>query len=335
MKFKIWLENNDINVKVDLSHFKLLIIKELKELHYFSVSRQSNLRNFKIDINLIKKGLKNFNKLPDLLNNLNNKKYIKDLIKEAEKWYLSLPILGSGEEKFSAMKATRHLSDYEDSFDVKEEDEPEPSHEEDAEEIISKTRENMEVLKKEIESIIQNTDWNGSSVTIKPNPGYEYGNTISFEPTESAEIIVGQKSALFTLFRINGKNEVGDIIEGGEEEEEFFSNNSEKNDYYTLIEELRRPGSTSVGKNLTLYTARPIEDREYFRKTKTLPINLFLTSSYDHASGLASDLSTSGGARDVYRVKINSKYLTQTLDGAINYYMVRKENAPVESINLI
>jgi len=333
MKFKIWLENNDINVKVDLSHFKSLIIKELKELHYFSVSRQSNLRNFKIDINLIKKGLKNFNRLQDLLNNLNNKKDIKDLIKEAEKWYLSLPISGNGEEKFLAMKAVRHLGDYEDSFDVKEEDIPEPNHEEDAEEIISKTKENMEILKKEIENIISNTDWKGSSVTIKPNPGYEHG-TISFEPTESAEIIVGQKSALFTLFKINSKNEVEDIIEGGEEEEEFFSNNNEKNDYYTLIEELRKPGSTSVGKILTLYTARPIEDREYFRKTKTLPINLFLTNNYDHANGIASDLSTSGGARDVYRVKINSKYLTQTLDGPIKYYMVRKENAPIESINL-
>ena len=89
-----------------------------------------------------------------------------------------------------------------------------------------------------------------------------------------------------------------------------------------------------MGKILTLYTARPVEDRDRFQNTKTLPINLFLTSSLDHATGLADDLSTKGGRRDVYKVRINSKYLTQTLEGSVKYYMVRKDNAPIENISL-
>jgi hypothetical protein len=36
---------------------------------------------------------------------------------------------------------------------------------------------------------------------------------------------------------------------------------------------------------------------------------------------------------EIWKVRIDSKYLTQTLDGPIKYYMVTKDKAPVVSIS--
>ena len=83
-------------------------------------------------------------------------------------------------------------------------------------------------------------------------------------------------------------------------------------------------------KILTLYTARPRKDREQLLANKTLPINVFLTDSQEHAEGLAIDLSGGQGTRDIWMVKINSTYLTKTLDGPVKYYQLTKEHAPME-----
>lgn len=326
MRFKIWLEQNGELITINLQKFTIKINNAIEELLEFAVSRKQSLKNFKIDLNLIKNNLKNYDRLPNLLLDLKNNKNLKYWVDEIYKWYRS-----NKDSSYDTFKAFQHLSNYEESLNDKE-DIDENSYKLWAKEIIDKTKKNMEVIKNEIENILERSNWNGSKVLIEPNEAYEH-NRVALDETDSADITVG-KNGHFTLFNINDKKEIDDIIEGGEEDEEFFSNIDEKNDYYTLIEELRNPGSSSVGKILTLYTARPVEDRNRFTSTKTLPINMFLTNSLDHAQGLSYDLSTSGGRRDVYRIKINSKYLTQTLDGNIKYYMVRKDNAPVESINL-
>lgn len=330
MNFKIWLESNNQNITINLDKYKNKIFLKAKELADYATSRGESLKTFKLNLNLINSSLKNFNKLNQFLFDLKNNKNLDEWKKEIYDYYSSLPI--SSNEKTLAFNAFRHIGDYIESLD-KETTDYHKDYIEYANETIEETKKNMILIKSEIESAIARSDWGGSSIKILPNESYDYGGEISFEGTDSAHIIVG-KDGLFTLFKINGINEIDDIIEGGEEDDEFFANSSEKNDYYTLIEELRMPGAGSKGKVLTLYTARPSLDRSYFQNTKTLPINLFLTNNLNHALGLADDLSTSEGKRDVYKVRINSKYLTQTLDGNIKYYMVRKDDAPIESISL-
>ena len=85
---------------------------------------------------------------------------------------------------------------------------------------------------------------------------------------------------------------------------------------------------------MTLYTARPKRDRQQLLTSQTLPINVFLTDDEEHAYGLAHDLSDEGETRDVWIVRINSKYLTKTLDGPIKYYQITTDDAPMD-INLI
>ena len=106
---------------------------------------------------------------------------------------------------------------------------------------------------------------------------------------------------------------------------------NEKQDYYNLVDYLQNPNKKE--QILTLYTARPVKDRKFYSKTNYLPAGVFLSNSLDHVDGLASDLSSSD-RRDVYKVRINSKYLIKTLDGLIKYYMV-KNDSPFERISLL
>jgi hypothetical protein len=122
--------------------------------------------------------------------------------------------------------------------------------------------------------------------------------------------------------------DIDDVIDGGDED--FFSSPQVQADYFNLINELKKPGSTSRGKTLTLYTARPKADRERYLKSPSLPVNVFLSNTYDHVEGIARDLATKEGERDIWKVRIDSRYLTQTLDGLVKYYQVTTDNAPAK-----
>ena len=63
-----------------------------------------------------------------------------------------------------------------------------------------------------------------------------------------------------------------------------------------------------------------------------LPVNIFLSDRYDHVEGLSVEY---GEERDIWKVRIDSKYLTQTLDGKVKYYQVTVPNAPVVSMMLL
>ena len=67
--------------------------------------------------------------------------------------------------------------------------------------------------------------------------------------------------------------------------------------------------------------------------SKSLPSNIFLTNNYNHALGLASDLGHNE-IRDIWKVRIDSKYIIKTLDGPIKYYQTVSD-APVISMELI
>jgi hypothetical protein len=231
-------------------------------------------------------------------------------------------------------QAWQHLLDYEETMRGIDENYETPIRQA-HEKVIQQSQANMEKIGQMIQNAINNIeDWSGSPVTIEARESWTTYNAIAYDAADSASVTVGQ-DASFTLFPMeNGKWEIDDIIEGGGyDEEEFFSQPGVKSDYYSLINELRNPGSVSKGKNLTLYTARPTSDRNFYQNTNFLPINVFLTNSASHAEGLAHDLSA-GEPRDVWKVRINSKYLTLTLDGPVKYYMVTKDKAPIESISL-
>ena len=96
----------------------------------------------------------------------------------------------------------------------------------------------------------------------------------------------------------------------------------EQSQYQNLVMELKKPGSTSRAKKVTLvlWTARPTKDRDRYEGARDIPSNIFLSSSSQDAWGLAHDL---GGneVRDLWRVEIDASNVIQTLDtGRIRQY---------------
>lgn len=143
----------------------------------------------------------------------------------------------------------------------------------------------------------------------------------------------------FTLF-VNsdtGKIEqVEDVLEGGDMD--FFhgpQGPTIAKVYFDLIKEIQHPGSSQTGKDILLYTARPVKDRRQFEGARTLPPNLFLANSLDHVEGLATDLGSE--RRDVWKVRINTKHLVLTNDaGRVKYYqIVGDKPVPVQNLELI
>lgn len=199
------------------------------------------------------------------------------------------------------------------------------------EENIKKTQENMHIALNIINQAISRINgWGNSPIMVEAEPSNdEYGKR-TFEPSRYMSIYVG--GVLFTA-SMDDNNNIVDIDDIIEDDGDDFETAIIKKDYYSLINELKNPGSSSKGKILTLYTARPTKDREFYNNTNYLPINLFLTNSASHAEGLAHDLS-SGEIRDVWKVRIDSQYLTQTLDGSVKYYMVTTDKAPIKTISL-
>ena len=222
----------------------------------------------------------------------------------------------------SLYSAIRHINDYYDSKDIDPVNDVE--YYDLADKSVAETNKNMLILKQKIESTISSLQWNGSTVTIKPE--MPSSNDDLVPSSDSASIVIG-KEALFSYFSNRDKFEIDDILD----DDDFFSSNEEKQDYYNLISNLQNPNQKE--QILTLYTARPAKDKEFYSKTNYLPSGIFLTNSFNHADGLAGDLAGSEERRDVYKVKINSKYLIKTLDGPIKYYQAIKDS-PVQSINL-
>ena len=208
--------------------------------------------------------------------------------------------------------------------------------------ILSESNVNVQKIQNIVQKAIGSIgEWNGSPVVIKsdlpPEESHLRGPDYT-KPIEDAYITVVGPTEWggelgFSFFNSEEGIIIDDVLEAGDAD--FFSdaNTTATSDYFNLVRELRNPGSSSKGKNLTLYTARPTKDRELYMNATQVPANLFLTNSFDRASGIASDLGRNE-VRDVWRVRINSKYLIQTLDGHVKDYQVTSE-APVISMELV
>jgi len=170
-------------------------------------------------------------------------------------------------------------------------------------------------------------DWlegQGDSVHIKVKSP---GNSAEYDPD-------------FTLFTQDGKVEdIGDIIDS--DDYDFFRSPEATSDYFNLIAELRQPGSTTRGKPMKLYTARPRRDRATYmgaKQSKMVPSGLWATTSYSRAVGLAlpGELGASDAdTRDVFEIGVNSKYLILHYDGGnfTDYQLTSKTGkVPIISI---
>lgn len=318
LTFFQFLENINSLVIINLENYKKQAFYKAKELLSYAKDRKEKLEQFKLDLNLIKNTLKEYPKLQELIQTLNsnNLSKIRIMMNDANDW------ARKQKDFFSFYSAIRHVNDYYDSKDVDEINDNE--YLELAEKSIEETNKNMLVIKQKIENIINNMEWNGSIITINPEMPNSMEDPVP--SADSASIVIG-KEALFSYFSDDGKYHIDDISE----DDDLFSSNEEKQDYYNLIHALQNPNKKD--QILTLYTARPIKDREFYTNTNYLPANIFLSNSFSHVDGLAGDLQGTEERRDIYKVRINSKYLIKTLDGNIKYYQVIKD-APVESISL-
>lgn len=308
-------------VRINIDNLKSILTKKLEDFFKNYENETEELKNFKLDLNYVKKELKDYPKLDDLINKLSNSN--KSWSDNLWAWQRSL----SNEDRYKTFNVMRYLWKYLDSLDDRNVDKKE--YYKYLDEVLEKTYNNMILIKSNIDNAISKLDWNGSAVTINPIPTTSDEDFLS--ASGSAEIKVGNKNGDFQIWKEGEKFKIEDVLEADEDSEFFFSTDGEKQDYFNLISQLQNPNKKD--QILTLYTARPVKDREFYSKTNYLPANIFLTNSFSHADGLAGDLQGTEERRDIYKVRINSKNLIKTLDGPVKYYQVIKD-APIESINL-
>jgi len=186
--------------------------------------------------------------------------------------------------------------------------------------------------------------WSGSDIIIKSRPVYAFGKTYFVSEdgdiSTALEVTVQKPGARKTYppsFTTSFDSErwVDDVLDAGDPD--FFDDPGEQADYFSLVYEIRHPGSSEAqgNKALSLYTARPSADRSLYENADRIPTNVFLTNDVDEAYGYALDLR---GSHDVWMIRIRRKHLVETLSAG------RKRNyqafsggptVPVESTQLV
>ena len=319
--FIVCLEQN--NTSINLHEFELEIQKEVHGLIEDIKEKHEQAKSFDPS-SFVKQIEFHFQDYPNIKNLLKailskNPRYILDQLAKARAWVTQKPYKQSEVQRTVLRKTWTYM----DSLNLKDSFHSEAEIHEIARKAIHETQLNMEKIKDLVNKALQNIKWNGTSITVKAV--YEKGNNEILKPATTSEIVLGASefNPSFTLFYHEDKVEIDDVLEGGDED--FFKDQNTQVDYFNLVNKLRNPGSKE--KILTLYTARPKKDRDQFLHSNIIPLNIFLTNNYDHAEGLGDDL---GGNRDVWKVRISNKYLTQTLQGDIKYYQVTVPNAKAE-----
>lgn len=321
--FLRWLnESHTSQVNVDMSQVEASLqdageISYSMNLKHIEESKNINIEQYIKDLQT---AFPDYDRMPDLINAIRSKQEdtVYEEFKAIRKW--------NERQKYDSEKLTllRKMFAILDSF--REPETPQQVRERIDDMIKTSYNEsvqNIENYKKIIiEAIGRITNWNNSIITIIASPAVDYSNRPTLDATNHA-IISFAEQTYFSMSLHDGKIEIDEVLDAGEED--FFASPEMEADYFSLINEIRNPGVSSKEKMLTLYTARPKTDRNYYLHATSLPKNIFLTNDYDHAEGLATDL---GGERDIWKVRINSKYLTQTLSGKIKYYQVTTKDAP-------
>ena len=330
------------DIRVSMEFYQKAMKAEMESLQDWMAEKKEKALNFQLSSEMLQKikdDLQGYSRLPLILKwvETKNPRALGGEISKLWDWLLH------GEENRDRYMAVRQsvtmLMDFQESIDdLSQRYLPEVA-ETKFHEIMAQTSQNMDKIESLIrEAILRVPTWHGYPVIIKAEPHYSemLRDRYNFESAEDATVSLETGTGFplsFSLFMREGENViVDDVLHAGDED--FFTDIDSQTDYFQLVNEIQKPGSTQKTKLLTLYTARPAADREIYENAQALPVNIFLTNSFDHALGLASDLAGSGGMRDVWKVRVDSRYLTQTLEGPTKYYQVTVPNAPVKSMNL-
>jgi hypothetical protein len=331
------------DIRISMEKYQKLMQKEMESLQDWMEEQKEKARNFKLSpemLQQIENELQGYSRLPFILKGIEEKN--PDVLggEVSKLWDWLMHGEKNPDRYLAVRKSVTTLMDFQESLDNLEEKYLPDTLEKQFQEMLNQTSQNMDRISELIrEAISRIPTWHGYPVIIvaKPNDSDMLLGGYNFEPAHHADIRLETGAGYppgFSFFTgEEGQIIIDDVLEGGDTD--FFTDAESQGDYFQLVNELQKPGSTQKTKLLTLYTARPAADRETYKSAQALPVNIFLANSFDHVAGLAFDLGGSGGMRDVWRVRIDSRYLTQTLEGPVKYYQVTVPNAPVKSMDLV
>ena len=318
MNWLKWIKLSNSNISISIENYKNSLIDRINGILDFHEREKQRLSTFQLNIEELKNNLVNLNysNVQLMINSLKNRENLNDAIWDFYNFQRKIDY--KDPKWILARKTLQQLRD----FETQNSSIISNFSENDVQSIVKQyseeTYKNAFIVKNFIENTIKNIDnWNNSSIIVE---AYEIDKQNDIGAEDNFIIYVGNNYTSFTLFNIDGKYIPEDIIDASEGEE-FFPTSQLSSDYFNLIREIKKPGSTTKGKEITLYTARPIKDRQWYLDNQMLPSNVFLTQSFNHAEGLAIDLG-SNEKRDVWKVRINTKYLIQTLEGQEKQYQV-------------
>lgn len=347
-------KHSSAKVSIDTRNYEQQLRQYFIHLSEFNKNEYSRLQGFQFNYDAIRNILMKYN-YPGIqrLDSFITSKHVNGIIKVlADVWtwkneqekllrqkgQVRRSTFDEDREIYNALSSLRDYADYLEMSNPSYKVNDIQSYESDINNLILRTRVNMESIASNVNSAIDRIrGWNGSVVIVE---AFTPNKEDYFEPVDSASIEFGvaggDLTPAFSYFLIDGKVILDDILEGGDTD--FFTNNAIQIDYFNLIKEIKNPGSSfSGGRVMTLYTARPVKDRSLYLNSKQIPSNIFLTNSYDSAEGIAIDLSGGEKVRDIWKVRINSRYLITTLDSPMEkqYQAVGEGMIPVESMELI
>lgn len=324
--FKTFLSRNwlmrlsqlEFGISINLDKYYDKMSEYILGLQQRSVESQERLKGMQLNEQMI---YQNLSEYPDI-RNLEHAIATNDFVQlEQMLWSIRqyASSIGYGaenrEKRDKAYNAFLHLRDYLDSKD------PYTFTEEDAksqiQELLSQTKNNMNKISAEIHNAISLIElWNNSPIFIEVVQPYDENGKVNWLLAgEDAIITVGKETEeamapSFEVFMIEGKLTIPS--EGIIEDDDFFRNSEYTRDYFNLIRELQHPGSSSRrGKILTLYTSRPRKDRELYMNAEMVPGGIWLSSNADNA---VNEGYEAGGLRDLWKVRIDERYVTKKLD---------------------
>lgn len=337
------------DIRISLESYQRAMETEKESLKDWMAEKQEKAANFQLSpamLQQIKDDLQGYSRLPLVLKwiETKNPKALAGEVSKLWNWLLH------GEENRDRYMEVRQtvttLMDFQESIDDLSQRYLPETVEAKFREVMDQTSQNMSKVEDLIQAAISRVpNWHGYPVVIKAEPNHSdiLRGRYDFDSTNNATIVIDDNAGVtlesqkgyspsFSLF-VHDTVIVDDVLDAGDTD--FFSDIDIQTDYFNLVNEIKKPGSTQKTKLLTLYTARPTEDRETYEGAQTLPVNIFLTNDFNHALGLASDLAGSSGMRDIWKVRVDSRYLTQTLEGPVKYYQITVPNAPVKSMDLV
>ena len=332
-------------ITIDTSSYEASVRNLLQDLADWSNSRRQSLSNFSPDIAMVQSVLSRYQyqNLPALIAAIsgNDEEAMQQSMYAVWDFEKQINKSHGWQAAMEINKVSRHIRDCIERLEMQTETSSPYTPEEIERTIAQLTQQTwaeMEKISRSIQEAVSRIgNWNGSPILIRAADAHKESNYMS-DPSDSAQIELGRDDMApnFSYFSVgDGKIEIDDVLDAGDED--FFTSPTQQSDYFNLIKELKNPGSTSRGgKVLTLFTARPVKDRDLYMNANQVPSNIFLTNNYNSAIGLAGDLAGSEPRRDVWRLRIDSRYLLQTLDGPEKQYQVVGEGTvPVQSLALV